>query len=170
MRAIGRFATVFVTLMLGCAAAANAADDTILLKCTGTKEWSGTDLPQRIDNSYTEYVKIVTSLRVFRVYWPTNKQWEHNECRVHGTNCTFNESVLSWDRISTADGISAKKNTTVEKRSIDRKTGKSDSYLREQTAGTSPTVLQIVLTHTECENAEMPTSHFRLRNLFRMGK
>jgi hypothetical protein len=170
MRAIGRFATVFVSLTLGCAAAVNAADDTILLKCVGTKEWSGAELPQIVDNNYIEYVKVVPSLQVFRVYWPINKQWGHNECKVHGAKCIFNDSVLGWDRISTTDDRSTKKNTTVEKRSIDRKTGKSDGYLREQTAGTSPVVLQTVLTHTECENSEVPTSHFRLKSLFRFGR
>jgi hypothetical protein len=171
MRAIGRFsAAAAILAAVWTTTVSAAADDTIFLKCIGTKEWSGTDFPQMIDNNYIEYVKAVPSLRVFQVYWPKNKKWGHDECKVHGTNCTFNENVISWDRRSYTHGLFVKKHMTLEKRSIVRETGKSEGFLREEMVGNGQTVLQIILTHTECEKSESPTSHFRLKDLFRFGK
>ena len=171
MREIGKFAAAAAILALGWTTAVGAAaNDTIFLKCIGTREWSGADLPHTIDNNYSEYVRVVPSSKVFKVYWPADKRWGTNQCWAHGTKCTFNDNFFGWEQQSSSDESSSKKHIIVANRSIDRKTGVSEDYLREQTVGNNPAVLQIVLTHMKCEKSEEPTPHFRLKNLFRFGK
>jgi hypothetical protein len=171
MRGIGRSAaaaTILVVVWTNAVSA--AAKDTIFLKCIGTKEWSGADLPNTIDNKYIEYFKVIPSSQVFTVYWLADKRWGPNQCRVTGTKCTFNDNVFACERRSYLHISSSEKHIIVDNRLIDRKTGKSEGHFQEQVVGNNPAILQIVLTHTKCEISEEPRSHFTLKSLFRFGK